>query len=181
MFALDVTHWNPFSNLIISFFLLQSTPTGPLSQIPITLSQLQNSVSNASSPYAPQDSSLLQTTQLSPHSSCVSPRPSSSGMSLDKKKVDKVSIYQLIILQAQWLTCQARVRLTDITTVLAHHRPCQIAVRRQTWSSQPAMAVVVVAIANQTRPSHPPLTEAEITEECEWSCQIHMLIWWVSN
>jgi len=39
-----------------------------------------------SSPYAPQDSSLLQpTNQLSPHSvsSCVSPRPSSSGAMLD--------------------------------------------------------------------------------------------------
>lgn len=68
----------------------RSTPTGlnssvgsSLSQIPVTLSQLQNSVSNASSPYAPQDSSLLQTTQLSPHSSCVSPRPSSSGAMID--------------------------------------------------------------------------------------------------
>lgn len=38
-----------------------------------------------SSPYsnAPQDSSLLQPTQLSPQSACVSPRPSSSGTMLD--------------------------------------------------------------------------------------------------
>ena len=67
--------------------LKQSTPTGltssggggggngNLTQIPINLNSL-----NSSSPYAPQDSSLLQTQQLSPHSSCVSPRPSSSGM-----------------------------------------------------------------------------------------------------
>lgn len=88
----------------------RNTPTGgltssvgpnSLSQIPVTLSQLQNSLSNnnnnnnnsnnnnntnnvsASSPYAPQDSSLMQSTQLSPHSSCVSPRPSSSGAMID--------------------------------------------------------------------------------------------------
>lgn len=36
-----------------------------------------------SSPYPPQDSSLLQPTQLSPQSACVSPRPSSSGAILD--------------------------------------------------------------------------------------------------
>ncbi|RWS29964.1 myocyte-specific enhancer factor 2-like protein [Leptotrombidium deliense] len=36
-----------------------------------------------SSPYPPQDSSLLQPTQLSPQSGCVSPRPSSSGAMID--------------------------------------------------------------------------------------------------
>ncbi|XP_054159501.1 myocyte-specific enhancer factor 2C-like isoform X2 [Oppia nitens] len=56
----------------------RSTPTSGLTQssgispIPVTLPM-------NSSPYGPQDSSLLQTTQLSPHSSCVSPRPSSSS------------------------------------------------------------------------------------------------------
>lgn len=48
--------------------------------IPVTLAL--NS-SSSSSPYAPQDSSLLQTQQLSPHSSCVSPRPSSSGAMIE--------------------------------------------------------------------------------------------------
>ena len=67
-------HFKNISNLLS----IQSTPTSGLTQssgispIPVTLPM-------NSSPYAPQDSSLLQTTQLSPHSSCVSPRPSSSS------------------------------------------------------------------------------------------------------
>ncbi|KAI1301542.1 Myocyte-specific enhancer factor 2A [Halotydeus destructor] len=36
-----------------------------------------------SSPYPQQDSSILQPTQLSPQSACVSPRPSSSGTMID--------------------------------------------------------------------------------------------------
>ena len=55
------------------------TQSSGISPIPVTLPL-------NSSPYAPQDSSLLQpTTQLSPHSSCVSPRPSSSGTKNRKK------------------------------------------------------------------------------------------------
>ncbi|CAG2174900.1 unnamed protein product [Oppiella nova] len=60
----------------------RSTPTSGMNQssgispIPVTLPL-------NSSPYGPQDSSLLQSTQLSPHSSCVSPRPSSSNAMLD--------------------------------------------------------------------------------------------------
>ncbi|KAI7697698.1 Myocyte-specific enhancer factor 2A [Sarcoptes scabiei] len=58
----------------------RSTPnglTGGLTAIPVSLSL------NSSTNYAPQDSSLLQTQQPSPHSSCVSPRPSSSGAMID--------------------------------------------------------------------------------------------------
>jgi MADS-box transcription enhancer factor 2A len=60
----------------------RSTPTSGLTQS-AGISPIPVSLPLNSSPYAPQDSSLLQTTQLSPHSSCVSPRPSSSGAMID--------------------------------------------------------------------------------------------------
>lgn len=66
--------WTPIDLL----FSPQSTPTSGLTQSS-GISPIPVSLPLNSSPYAPQDSSLLQTTQLSPHSSCVSPRPSSSS------------------------------------------------------------------------------------------------------
>ncbi|XP_075677218.1 myocyte enhancer factor 2 [Dermatophagoides pteronyssinus] len=73
---------------------------GNLTQIPINLNSL-----NSSSPYAPQDSSLLQTQQLSPHSSCVSPRPSSSGAMIE-------------------LTSNTSTTTASATTNGYHHRSC---------------------------------------------------------
>lgn len=60
-----------------SFDHFQSQPSSSgMSPVPVNLPM-------NSSPYAPQDSSLLQPQQLSPQSACVSPRPSSSGAMLD--------------------------------------------------------------------------------------------------